>query len=96
MTLTPVTLPSPPPSAPPALAGRRTPVWLAVLAASPGREAADVAAEMVRIRDTVDPRPEMLGRFDDGYLRLVGELEGRGWLPGSVAAHARGRTNTGR
>ncbi|GAA2009708.1 FGGY-family carbohydrate kinase [Nakamurella flavida] len=69
---------------------------MAVLAASPGREAADVAAEMVRIRATVDPRPEMLGRYDDAYLRLVGELEGRGWLPASVATLARERTGTGR
>ena len=65
---------------------------MAVLAASPGRQAADVAAEMVRIRETVDPRPEMIGRFDDAYLRLVTELEKRGWLPGAVAGHAGARS----
>jgi sugar (pentulose or hexulose) kinase len=63
----------------------------AVLAASPGRRVAEVAAEMVTVRETVDPGPHT-GRFDDGYLRLVGELERRGWLPAPTAAHARART----
>ncbi|WP_242454490.1 FGGY-family carbohydrate kinase [Bailinhaonella thermotolerans] len=62
----------------------------AVLAASPGRRLADVAAEMVRIRRTVEPRPGR--RFDDAYLRLVGELARRGWLPAELAAHATERT----
>jgi len=63
----------------------------AVLAASPGRRVAEVAAEMVAVREIIDPGPHT-GRFDDGYLRLVGELERRGWLPTPTAAHARART----
>ncbi|MFD0690985.1 FGGY-family carbohydrate kinase [Actinomadura fibrosa] len=64
----------------------------AVLAASPGRDVAEVAARMVAVRTVVDPRPDRAGRFDDAYLRLVGELERRGWLPAETAAHARART----
>ncbi len=53
---------------------------MAVLAASPGRDAADVAAEMVRIREVIEPRPDARGRFDEPYLRFVAELADRGWL----------------
>jgi sugar (pentulose or hexulose) kinase len=66
---------------------------MAVLAASSGRNAADVAAEMVRVRDTIDPRPGSAGRFDDAYLTLVTELEHRGWLQPAAAVRARERTN---
>ena len=66
---------------------------MAVLAASSGRNAAEVAAEMVRVRDTIDPRPGSAGRFDDAYLTLVTELEHRGWLPPAAAVRARERTN---
>ncbi|MGY2744222.1 FGGY-family carbohydrate kinase [Arthrobacter sp. UYCu723] len=79
----PVTLPQ---NAEPALG-------MAVLAASPGRQTADVAAEMVRMRRTIDPRDGSTGTYDASYLNLVGELEQRGWLPEAVAAHARERTN---
>jgi len=65
---------------------------MAVLAASPGREVADVAADMVRIRETIHPQPGSAGRYDTAYLRLVAELEGRGWLPTAAADHARART----
>ena len=61
---------------------------MAVLAASLGRDLAAVAAGMVRIRGTVTPRSGVAGRFDAAYLRLVGELEGRGWLAPALAAHA--------
>ncbi|WP_199747794.1 FGGY-family carbohydrate kinase [Actinomadura sp. WAC 06369] len=64
----------------------------AVLAASPGRPVAEVAARMVAVRTVVDPRPDRAGRFDDAYLRLVGELERRGWLPAATADRARERT----
>jgi D-ribulokinase len=66
---------------------------MAVLAASPGREAADVAAEMVRIREVIEPRPGSRGRFDEPYLRFVDELADRGWLAAQAANHARERTN---
>jgi sugar (pentulose or hexulose) kinase len=65
---------------------------MAILAASPGREAADVAEEMVRIRMTVDPRAGSAERFEAAYMRFVDELEGRGWLGSNLAAHARGQT----
>ena len=64
---------------------------MAILAASPGRDAAEVAAEMVHIRVTIDPRPGSAGRFDAAYARLVDELESRGWLGADLAAHARAR-----
>lgn len=66
---------------------------MAVLAASPGRQIAQVAGEMVRVRERIDPRPAAAGRFDAPYLRLVSELENRGWLHGAAADHARKRTN---
>ena len=64
---------------------------MAVLAASPGRDPADVAAEMVRIRVRIDPRAGSAGRFSAAYVHLVDELEGRGWLGAALAAHARER-----
>ncbi|XAS67685.1 FGGY family carbohydrate kinase [Micrococcaceae bacterium Sec5.7] len=80
----PVTLPQ---NAEPALG-------MAVLAASPGRAASEVAAEMVRMRRIIEPRNGSAGRYDAAYLDLVGELEQRGWLPAAVASHARERTAT--
>ena len=65
---------------------------MAILAASPGRDVADVAAEMVRIREVIEPRTDRRRRFDDPYLRFVGELADRGWLPPDAANHARERT----
>lgn len=62
---------------------------MAILAAAadrPGRVAA-VAAEMGPAATTIEPRATHAGRFDAGYLRLVGELARRGWLPEAVAAH---------
>lgn len=53
------------------------------------RRVAEVAGEMVRMRETIEPRP---GRFDGTYLRFVDELTHRGWLPGALAAHAHERT----
>ena len=79
----PVTLPE---NAEPALG-------MAVLAASPGRAAAYVATEMVRVRDVIDPRPGTAGKYDAAYLAFVGELENRGWLQPDAATHARERTS---
>jgi D-ribulokinase len=64
---------------------------MAVLAASVERNLADVAAEMVRIETTIDPRPQSVERFLGPYIRLVDELESRGWLGGALAGHARKR-----
>ena len=64
---------------------------MAVLAASGGRDVAATAATMVRIRETLDPLSERTRQFHDPYLRLVAELNRRGWLDANIAAHARRR-----
>jgi hypothetical protein len=63
-----------------------------VLAALPGRDAAEVAAGMVRVRAVVEPRPDA-ARFTEPYLRFVDELERRGWLPAQTARHAQERAS---
>ncbi|CAM5705296.1 FGGY-family carbohydrate kinase [Streptomyces purpurascens] len=52
---------------------------------------ADVAERMVRVRTVLEPRAERTARFAEPYARLVNTLEERGWLPPSVAEHARTR-----
>ncbi len=66
-------------------------VGMALLAAAEGRSPAEVAAEMVRTREVIDPRPDREGRFDEPYVRWVDELERRGWLDGALADRARAR-----
>jgi len=66
---------------------------MAVLAASAGRTALEAAQDMVRIRTTLDPRPDRTVRYQAPYVRLVEELENRGWLDTTVADHARGRAS---
>ena len=66
---------------------------MAVLAAAHERRLADVAHEMVRMREVIEPRESRSGWFAERYVRLVGELEGRGWLDPAVADHARGRAS---
>jgi hypothetical protein len=46
---------------------------------------------MVRVRELVEPREDHGERFREAYLRLVDELERRGWLEPIVARHARVR-----
>jgi len=62
---------------------------MAVLAAGASRDAAQAAAEMVRIRVTIDPRPGSADRFAGTYSRFVDELEDRGWVGAALAAQAR-------
>ena len=64
---------------------------MAVLAASGERSLGEAAAGMVRVREVIDPRPDRADTFREPYLRLVGELESRGWLGSEVAEHARSR-----
>jgi sugar (pentulose or hexulose) kinase len=66
---------------------------MAVLAASAvtSRPAAEVAREMVHVREVLEPRPDRTSRFGPPYLRLVDELTRRGWLPPHLAAHARAK-----
>ena len=66
---------------------------MAILAASEGRQVADVAATMSRTREVIEPRPDHISRFRESYVRLVEELARRGWLPALVAAHAARRAS---
>lgn len=63
---------------------------MAVLAASScsGAGIAPAACAMVRTREVLRPLPERAGRFTGPYLRLVGELQRRGWLGAPLADHA--------
>lgn len=63
-------------------------VGMAILAASAGRCIEDVAREMVRIHEVVDPRPDHFGLFQDSYAKLVHELARRGWLSPALAERA--------
>ncbi|MCX4969288.1 FGGY family carbohydrate kinase [Streptomyces sp. NBC_00654] len=68
---------------------------MAVLAAYGAGAAGTVheaAGRMVRLRRTLHPDPARTARQLGPYLRLVDELERRGWLPAALAAHARTRT----
>ncbi|MEA2300065.1 MAG: D-ribulokinase [Solirubrobacteraceae bacterium] len=64
---------------------------MAILAASPRRRLADVAASMVRARDRFEPRPAETDRLAARYAEFVGELVRRGWLDPEVAGRALGR-----
>jgi len=66
---------------------------MAVLAATKGenvseRQVSDVAREMARIREVVNPRPDYGARFHDPSLRLVEELARRGWIQPALHEHA--------
>jgi D-ribulokinase len=63
-------------------------VGMAILAASSGSRVTDVAKEMVRIREVIDPRPDRASRFRDPYIRLVRELSHRGWVQPAILEHA--------
>ncbi|MFC7266528.1 FGGY-family carbohydrate kinase [Streptomyces lutosisoli] len=52
---------------------------------------ADAADRMAHVRTVLQPRPARTVAFADPYARLLDELEARGWLPASVAGHARAR-----
>lgn len=69
---------------------------MAVLAASAsqGRPIRDVAREMVRISEVIDPRPDRSARSHEFYLRFVDELTLRGWLDPHTAEHARRRLHS--
>jgi sugar (pentulose or hexulose) kinase len=64
---------------------------MAILAASPGRPLAEVAASMVRTRTQFEPRRADTDRLTARYAEFVGALVRRGWLDPEVAAHALGR-----
>ena len=64
---------------------------MAVLAASLGRRVSEVAKEMVRVREVIEPRPHRFGRFYESYLQLVEALARRGWVQSAVIEHAKKR-----
>jgi sugar (pentulose or hexulose) kinase len=66
---------------------------MAALAGSSASERplSEVAGEMVRVREVLEPREDRGDRLREGYLRLVGELEQRSWLDSALAGHARAR-----
>jgi D-ribulokinase len=64
---------------------------VAILSASMGRRVSDVARQMVRIREVIDPRTDRIARFHESYLRLVDELARRGWAQAALLTHARRR-----
>ena len=67
---------------------------MAVLAAAGERQVADAAGEMVTVREVIEPRESRAEGFLERYLRLVGELERRGWLAAALADHARARSGS--
>ncbi|MGI8904435.1 MAG: FGGY-family carbohydrate kinase [Solirubrobacteraceae bacterium] len=68
---------------------------MALLAARGERRLVDVAAEMVRVREVIEPRRDRGQVFREPYVRLVEELERRGWLEPGLAEHARARAAPG-
>jgi len=68
---------------------------MAVLAAALGRRVSDVAKQMVRVREVIDPRPDRIARFHEPYLRLVEELARRGWVRSTLVEHAKQRAVLG-
>ncbi|MEU5775972.1 FGGY-family carbohydrate kinase, partial [Streptomyces venezuelae] len=67
-------------------------VGMAVLAAtSAGVGVRDAVAAMVRTGEEILPDPVRTARWTPVYLAFVDELARRGWLDGTVVAHARER-----
>lgn len=64
---------------------------MAVLAAALGRQVSEVASEMVRVREVIDPRPGRTEQFREPYIRLIEEFEHRCWIQPGIAEHARRR-----
>jgi len=64
---------------------------MAILAAAAGRNLAEVAREMVAVREVIEPRAGQTTRLRESYLRLVEELSQRGWISSLLARHARRR-----
>ncbi len=58
-------------------------------ASSQGDDLAAVAGRMVRTKEVIEPRHDRARAFTERYLRLVSELERRGWLGAQLADHAR-------
>ncbi len=62
---------------------------MALLAASTELGDVRTAAEgMVRAKEVIDPRPQSTAALMDPYVRLLRELQDRGWLGAGLASHA--------
>lgn len=66
---------------------------LAAYGAAAAPTLADAATRMVGLSHVLRPDPARTARFLEPYLRMVDELERRGWLPAPVATHARTRAD---
>ncbi|MFC8826680.1 FGGY-family carbohydrate kinase [Streptomyces sp. NPDC057137] len=66
---------------------------LAAYGAGAAPTLADAAKRMVGLSHVLRPDPARTARFLQPYLRMVDELERRGWLPAPVATHARTRAD---
>lgn len=64
---------------------------LAAYGAGAAPTLADAAGRMIGLGHVLRPDPARTARFLAPYLRMVDELERRGWLPTPVATHARAR-----
>ncbi|GGJ89692.1 carbohydrate kinase [Streptomyces camponoticapitis] len=67
---------------------------LAAYGAGAAPTLADAAKRMVGLSHVLSPDPARTARFLEPYLKVVGELERRGWLPSPVATHARTRADS--
>lgn len=67
---------------------------LAAYGAGAAPTLADAAKRMVGLSHVLRPDPARTARFLEPYLKMVGELERRGWLPSPVATHARTRADS--
>jgi sugar (pentulose or hexulose) kinase len=66
---------------------------MALLARAHGSSLAEAAAALVRDRRTIEPDARRAEVLTEGYLALVDALAGRGWLPRTLADHARERSS---
>jgi D-ribulokinase len=64
---------------------------MAILASAHERKLADAAHAMVHLGETIAPRQDRSERLREPYLRLVDELESRGWLDRELASHCHQR-----
>ena len=64
---------------------------MAILAATGSDVSGPQARQMTGTPDTTTPRPGRNADFTGPYVRLVNELEQRGWLPSALADHTRER-----
>jgi sugar (pentulose or hexulose) kinase len=64
---------------------------MAILAGAGDRSLSHAARRMVALGETIEPRADHADRLREPYLRLIDELERRGWLDQELASHGRDR-----